>query len=168
MEVKMKKSKKLGLGIMATLLFLTISSLALAEDLMILVASQDDLKKVQPWVDFLTKNEITVKHFLPGDFEPVKKSFYYVTLVGGMDQSGIKKLITEVVGPAEVAALANKGTPKMIVKENVWQPGQKVLIFTGDTSQSAVQARTENREAWMKYLKEWFNLGEGPSGLKAY
>jgi hypothetical protein len=164
----MKKEKKLGLVVMATILFLMISSLALAEDLMILVTSQDDLKKVQPWVDFLTKNEITVKSFSPGDFESVKKSFYYVTIMGGMDQSGIKKLITEAVGTSEATALANKGTQEMIVKENVWQPGQKVLIFTGDNSQSAVQARTENRETWMKYLKEWFNLGEGPSGLKSY
>jgi hypothetical protein len=168
MEVKMKKGKKLGLGVIVTIIILMISSLALAEDLMILVTSQDDLKKNQPWVDFLMKNEITVKHFLPGDFEAVKKSFYYVTIMGGMDQSGIKKLIGEAVGPTEGNTLANKGTKKMIIKENVWQPGQKVLIFTGDTSQSAIQARTENRETWMKYLKEWFSLGEGPSGLKAY
>ncbi|MGC1404868.1 MAG: hypothetical protein WA974_18320 [Thermodesulfobacteriota bacterium] len=164
----MEKEKKLGLGVMAIILFLMISSLALAEDLMILVTSQDDLKKVQPWVDFLTKNEITVKSFSPGDFESVKKSFYYVTIMGGMDQNGIKKLIGEVVGPAEAATLSTPGTKKMIVKENVWQPGQKVLIFTGDNSQAAIQARTENRETWMKYLKEWFNLGEGPSGLKSY
>ncbi|MBI5605058.1 MAG: hypothetical protein HY879_17115 [Deltaproteobacteria bacterium] len=164
----MKKGKKLGLEVMATILFLMISSLALAEDLMILVTSPEDLKKVQPWVDFLTKNEITVKHFSPGDFEPLKKNFYYVTILGGMDQGGIRKLIAEAVGPAEAIALADKGTQKMVFKENVWLPGQKVLIFTGDNSQSAVQARTENRETWMKYLKEWFTLGEGPSGLKSY
>jgi hypothetical protein len=164
----MKKSKKVGFWILTTLVFLTLSSWALAEDLMILVTPKDDQKNVQPWVDFLSKNEIAVKSFSPGDFEGVKKSFYYVALVGGMDQAELKKLITEAVGPDEAAALAKPGAKKMLVKENVWQPGQKVLIFTGNNSQAAIAARTENREAWMKYLKEWFSLGEGPSSLKSY
>lgn len=164
----MKKSEKIGFWILATLVFLTLSSWVLAEDLMIVVSSKEEQKNVQPWVDFLNKNEIAVKSFAPGDFEAIKKSFYYVALAGGMDQAEMKKLVTEAVGPDEAAALAKPGAKKMLVKENDWQPGQKVLIFTGNNSQAAIQARTENREAWMKYLKEWFSLGEGPSSLKSY
>ena len=164
----MKKSKQVVFGILATLVFLTLSSWALAEDLMILVSPKEEQKNVQPWVDFLNKNEIAVKSFSPGDFDAIKKSFYYVALVGGMDQAELKKLVTEAVGADEAAALAKPGAKKMLVKENVWQPGQKVLIFTGSNAQAAIQARTENRDAWMKYLKEWFSLGEGPSSLKSY
>lgn len=163
----MKSVRKYTLSFLFVLLVLSSSAWVQAQDTMFFVASQASLVKAQPWIDFLKKNEITVEHSVPSEFKNVKNK-KYVTIEGGMNEPGIKDLITEVVGAADASALAKPGTKKMLLKENTFVAGQRILVFAGDTAESAAAARTESRETWMKYLKDWFDLGEGPGGLKAY
>ena len=163
----MKPLKKYMLLVLLAVFVLISPAWVLAQDTMILVASQASLVKAQPWVDFLKKNEISVEHAVPSEFKSVKNK-KYITIVGGMDEAGIKEVIAEAVGPAEAPALAKPGAKKMFMKENTWVAGQRILVFAGDNAESAATARTESREIWMKYLKDWFDLGEGPGGLKAY
>ena len=103
----------------------------------------------------------------PEDFDSVKGN-KYITLMGGVDDATFKKLVEKAVGDKETASLANKGTKKMYMKEGVWAPDQKVLIFTGSDSEAAADARMESRDTWMPLLQEWFSLEEGPDSLKAY
>ena len=73
-----------------------------------------------------------------------------------------------MIGEAEVASLEAEGAKKMLLKENVWKPSQKVLIFTGGNAEDAAAARSDTREKWMDLLQEWFDLEEIPGGLRAY
>ena len=163
----MKAVKKCLPFFILALFLLSSPAWVLAQDTMIVVAAQPSLVKAQPWIDFLKKNEITVEHAVPSELKSVQNK-KYITIEGSMDQPGIKEIITEVVGASEASALAKPGAKKMFMKENTWVAGQRILVFAGDTAESAAAARTESRETWMKYLKEWFDLGEGPGGLKAY
>jgi hypothetical protein len=138
-----------------------------ADDVIKLVGNQASLSKAQTLVDFLKKNEISVDIVTLSDFHKVKSN-YFIVIEGGMDDPSIQKLVNEVLGPAEADALSKPGAKKMFMKENVWQQGQKVLVFSGSNADAAAAARADSREVWMKYLKEWFDLGEGPGGLKAY
>jgi hypothetical protein len=153
-------------AIIAASLLLAASG-ARAQDAMSLVAGQASLVKTQTWIDFLKKNEIAVDHYVLSEFAKVKDK-KFITIVGGLDEPGMKDIITEVCGAAEAASLAVKGAKKMYLKENIWKPGQKVLIFAGADADAAAAARTESRETWMKYLKDWFDLGDSPGGLRAY
>jgi len=146
---------------------LLASSGAYAEDSMILLAGQASLVKTQTWIDFLKKNEITVDHYVLSEFAKVKDK-KFITIIGGLDEPGMKDIITEVCGAADAASLAVKGAKKMYLKENVWKANQEVLVFTGADTDAAAAARTESRETWMKYLKDWFDLGDSPGGLRAY
>jgi len=146
---------------------LVTASVAQAQDAMTLVAGQASLVKTQTWIDFLKKNEIAVDHYVLSEFAKVKDK-KFITIIGGMDESGIKDILTEVCGAAEAASLTAKGAKKMVLKENLWKPGQKVLVFAGADADAAAAARTESRDAWMKYLKDWFDLGDSPGGLRAY
>jgi hypothetical protein len=143
------------------------ASTAGAQDSMTLVAGQGSLVKTQTWIDFLKKNEITIDHYVLSEFAKVKDK-KFITIIGGLDEPGVKDIIAEVCGGAEAASLAVKGAKKMYLKENFWKPGQKVLIFAGADADGAAAARTESRETWMKYLKDWFDLGDSPGGLRAY
>lgn len=163
----MKLRVKAVMGCVMILLVILPAALVRAEDVMKLVVNQTSLSRAQAWVDFLKKNEISVDHVAPADFGKVKSNFF-ITIEGGMDDPAIQKLVTEVVGSAEADGLSKPGAKKMFMKENVWQPGQKVLVFAGSNADAAAAARVDSREAWMKYLKAWFDLGEGPGGLKAY
>jgi hypothetical protein len=162
----MKPVMKYTLSFLMILFVLSSGAWVQAQDTMILVSSQASLVKAQPWLDFLKKNEISVDHVVLSEVKSVKNK-KYITIVGGMDEPGIKELVTEVVGP-EAADLAKPGAKRMFMKENTWVAGQRILVFAGDNAESAAAARTEAREQWMKYLKDWFDLGEGPGGLKAY
>jgi hypothetical protein len=162
----MKSVRKYTLTVCLALFVLTSAAWAQAQDTMVLVASQASLVKAQPWIDFLKKNEISVEHAVVSELKSVKNK-KYITITGGMDEPGIKDLLTEVLGP-ESSDLTKPGAKRMFMKENTWVAGQRVLVFAGDTADSAAAARTESREQWMKYLKDWFDLGEGPGGLKAY
>jgi hypothetical protein len=153
-------------AIIAVALLLAAST-AGAQDSMTLVTGQASLVKTQTWIDFLKKNEITVDHYVLSEFAKAKDK-KFITIIGGLDEPGVKDIITEVCGPAEATALAAKGAKKMYLKENTWKPGQKVLVFAGADADAAAAARTESRETWMKYLKDWFDLGDSPGGLRAY
>jgi hypothetical protein len=138
-----------------------------AEDTMKFVAAPASLTKAGAFIGFMKKNQITVETVAPADAAAFKKS-NVVVIEGGMDDAATKALVTEVVGAAEAGPLAKDGAKKMFMKENMWQPGQKVLVFAGNNAESAAAARTENREAWFKYFKAWFELDESPEGLKGY
>ena len=138
-----------------------------SEYTMVVVSGQNSLVKAQTWIDFLRKNELTVDHYVLSELDQVKDS-PYITIMGGLDEAGIKEVLAEVIGEAETAALAEKGAKRMFLKEDVWKPGQKVLVFAGCDAAAAAAARTESKESWMKYLTEWFDLEDAPGGLRPY
>jgi hypothetical protein len=141
--------------------------LAYTQEPMTLIAGQASLVKTQMWIDFLKKNEITVDHYVPSELAKVKEN-KFIAIIGGLDEPGVKDIIVEVCGAEEAATLSAKGVKKMYLKENVWKPGQKVLVFAGADADAAATIRTESRDKWMKYLKEWFDIGDIPGGLRAY
>jgi hypothetical protein len=163
----MRHMLKWAFSVLVIAFLLSSLSKAQIEDTMILVAGQASRAKAQTWIDFLKKNEIAVDHYVLSELDKVKAK-KYITVMGGLDEAGIKDLLTEVVGAADTASLAKKGAKKMFLKEDVWTPGQKVLIFAGSNVEAAAAARTESRDAWMEYLKEWFDLEEVPGGLRPY
>lgn len=159
--------KKFSLSFLLAGVFLSFPAWVLAQDSMNLIATEAGLAKAQAFVYFLKQNEVTVEHALPSEFNSVKNK-KYITIAGGMDEPGIKEIITEVVGAEEASALAKPGAKKMFMKQNTWAAGQKILVFAGDSVESAAAARIKSRETWMKYLKEWYGLADGPRSLKAY
>jgi hypothetical protein len=147
-------------------LMLLVPAFAMAYDMNV-VADEANRTNSQKWLDLLAQNEITVVPVAPADIDKVKQQ-KYITIIGGVDDAAIKKLVTEVAGADEAAAMAKPGAKKMLVKDNVWSQGQKVLLFTGSDKNAAAEARVESRETWMPLLEEWFELDEGPAALKAY
>ena len=150
-----------------SILLLSPASKAQDENVMVLVAAQASLVKAQKWIDFLKLNEIAVEHYVLSELDMVRER-RFITIMGGFDEEPIRAIVTELVGAAETSSLAEKGAKKMFLKEGVWTPGQKILIFVGSDVESAAAIRTESKDIWMEYLNEWFDLGEGPGGLRAY
>ncbi len=163
----MNRIAGLILSVFIVACLLVPSSAAQDEYTMILVAGQSSLVKAQTWIDFLKQHELTVEHYVLSELEQVKK-YPYITIMGGLDEAGIKEVFAEVIGADETAALTEKGSKKMFLKEDVWEPGQKILVFAGDDVAAAAAARTESRDTWMEYLTEWFDLEEIPGGLRPY
>jgi hypothetical protein len=139
-----------------------------ADDTMKFVAAPASVTKAGGFIGYMKKRGVaTVDIVAPANAASVKKSGV-VVIEGGMDDPAVKALITEVVGAAEAGPLAKDGAKKMFVKENMWQPGQKVLVFAGNNVESAAAARAENKDTWDKLITKWFDLEDAPEGLKGY
>ena len=109
---------------------------AAADDSLTVIASPFNQNKSQRWIDFLALNELQVEFVVPENFNSVKNQ-KYITIIGGVDEEVISKLLSEIVGADEVKALSQKGAKKMYVKENYDAKDQKILIFTGSDADAA-------------------------------
>ncbi len=163
----MKQIRNRFLPFLMVIALLSLASAAQDDETMVLVAAQASLVRAQSWIDFLKKNEVAVDHYVVSELDKIKNR-KFITIMGGFDEAGIRDIIAELVGVSESSSLAAKGAKRMFLKENVWEPGQKVLIFAGSDAEAAAAVRAESRNTWIKYLEEWFDLGEGPGGLRAY
>jgi hypothetical protein len=163
----MKANKQNCIAVLTVCLVLLSAGWAAADDSMIVVASAFNQNKSQRWIDFLAMSEVQVDFVAPDDFESIKTQ-KYITIIGGVDEEAIRKLVSEIVGADEAKALSQKGAKKMYLKEGYGSKDQKLLIFTGSDADAAALARTENRDNWMPLLQKWFGLSDSPATLKAY
>ena len=166
-ECEMNRAPKWIAAAFIFALVLPVASKAQSGDTLYLVAAKESRIKAQPWIDFLKTYDLPVEHYVLSELDLVKDQDY-IAIAGGLDESGIQDLLVEVIGDSEVASLQAEGAKKMFLKENVWKPGQKVLVFAGNDAEAAAAARSEAKETWMEYLEEWFDLEEIPGGLRAY
>ena len=149
------------------ILTLALSPVTAQAQELTVVATQSTFKASQRWVDFLASQTVPVKHVEPAAFKS-QKNAEYVVLMGGMDEAGIKALITEPVGATEAGALAKKGAGKMFLRSNVWGSGQNILIFAGADAAAAEKVRKETKEDWWEMLAEWFDIEAGGPALHGY
>jgi hypothetical protein len=156
--------------ILAAFLFAVLfpaASVAQTGDPLYLVAAKDSRVKAQKWIDFLKLYDQPVEHYVLSELDMVKDEDY-IAIAGGLDEAGFRELLVNVIGEDEVDSLEKADAGKMLLKENVWKPGQKVLVFAGKDPDAAAEARNKSRDIWMEYLEDWFDLEEIPGGLRAY
>lgn len=148
-------------------LLLPAVSPAQSEENLFLVAAKDSRVRAQSWIDFLKRYDLEIEHYFISEIDAAK-THDFIVIAGGLDEEGVRDLLKQVLGDAEVAALEKADKGKMMLKEDLWKPGQMVLVFAGRTSAEAAAARSEAKEIWMERLQDWFDLDEVPGGLKAY
>ena len=166
-EYEMKHAPGWILVAFILFLILPVESQAQDEDALILIAAKESRVQAQKWIDFLGQYELPVEHYFLSELEEVK-DYDFVVITGGLNETGFKELLKGVIGDSDVASLEAEGAKKMFIKENLWKPGQTVLIFAGSDPALAAEARSESRDNWMELLQDWFDLDEVPGGLKAY
>ena len=146
---------------------LPAASVAQTGEPLYLLAAKESRVKAQKWIDFLKQYDQPVEHYVLSEIDQVKKQDY-VVVVGGLDEPGFRDILLEIVGNDEVASIENGDKGKMLLKKDVWKPGQMVLVFAGKNTDAAAEARSASKDKWMDYLEEWFDLEEIPGGLRAY
>jgi hypothetical protein len=149
------------------ILTLVLAPVAAQAQELTVVATQSTLKASQRWVDFLASQRVPIKHVEPAAFKSHKNA-EYIVLMGGMDEAGIKELVTEAVGAEEAGALGKKGAGKMFLRSNVWGSGQNILVFAGSDAGAAEKARKDTKDDWWEMIAEWFDLEIGGPALHGY
>ena len=166
-ECEMKHATRWILAAFILSILLPVASKAQTEETLYLVAAKESRVKAQKWIDFLNQYELPVEHYVLSELDLVKEHDF-ITIIGGLDETGFRDLLTGMLGEAEVASLEAEGAKKMFLQENVWKTGQTVLVFAGSDPDEAAAARSESRETWMEILQDRFDLEEVPGGLRAY
>jgi hypothetical protein len=159
---------KIAVACLLAIAVLVPAGRAMAEETLKYVAPQASVERAMPFLGFMKQNDAKVDIVAPAEAEAIKKTANVIVIESGMDDPVAKKLITEVVGADEAAALSKPGAKKMISKDNAFKPGQHVLVFAGSDATAAADARKENRDTWLKYFKDWLGLEAGPETLKGY
>ena len=163
----MRLVKTLTVGMVLCLLCLIVATTAMAEEL-IVVASEATFEASQKWVDFLTLNEVPLKHVTPQEFDKVKKSKYLV-IMGGLDEAnGIKGIAKELLDDGEFKDISQKGNGDIFFKFQKWDPMQTIIMFVGSDMAAADKARQESREDWWNSFILWFDLDADMEGFHVY
>ena len=163
----MKQMPKWILAAFIFTILLPAASEAQTGEALFLIAAKDSRVKAQKWIDFLQLYDQPVEHYVLSELD-LAKEHDFIAIVAGLEEPGARDLLAKVLSNEEIASLENADTGKMFLKENVWKPGQKVLVFAGKDTDAAAEARSESKDTWMEDLEEWFDLEEIPGGLRAY
>ena len=71
---------------------------------------------------------------------------------------GSKTILTEVLSDQEVDFLRNYGNMDLYYRQDVWETGQKVLVFGVSDPAQFKDLISEFRPVWMAHLVRWFDL----------
>jgi hypothetical protein len=141
----------IGLMILSILL-----STAFAFEKLFIVANQAALGLAKDFITTLNNESIPLG-IVMDQFDKVKKEKYIIVLGAGNGPGGVDEFVRQVLTPQERES-ANQPGGKMFVKENVFAPGQTIIVFTGPDDASAADVRKNNRKTWWPYLVKWFDL----------
>ena len=161
--------KRLAIAtILLTIICITTTKAATANDL-IIVCTKATYEASQEWVDFLTMNEVPVRHVTLKEFDKYKKK-PYVVLMGGLDEpDGIKTIAAEILAEDELEYVSQKGNGEIYFKFQVFDPMQTIIVFAGADRSAADAARKKSKDDWLNTFISWFNLDmEMGGGLHVY
>lgn len=142
-----------SIGIMFLLLFL---GSAFASDKLFIVASQASIQLAKEFITTMNNESIPLA-IVMDQFEKVKKEKYIIVLGGAKGPGSVDEFIRHVLTPEEQKS-GNQPGGKVIIKENVFNQGQVIIVFAGPDEASAAEARKNSRKTWWPYIAKWFEV----------
>lgn len=135
---------------------------------LLIVANDANYALAQPWIGLLEGESVPFLRIKAPEFEKYKNERYIAILGGPNETEGIGDIVKKALTKEEVDFVSQPGNNKMYLKNDVWQSGQRVLVFAGGTKEAAARARTSNREKWIGYLNEWFDTQISAESMVGY
>ena len=135
---------------------------------LIIVANDANYELAQPWINLLQGESVPFLRIKASEFEKYKKEKYFAILGGPNEIEGIGDIVKQVLTKEEIDFVSQPGNSKMYLKNDVWQSGQRVIVFAGGTKEAAARARTSTRERWIGYLNDWFDTQISSEALVGY
>jgi hypothetical protein len=153
MEGMKKKLMVVAVGLAILPIFL---GSAFAYDKIFLVGNQASLDLAKDFISTMNNESIPLA-IVTDQLDKVKTEKYIIVLGGTKGQESAAGFTKQVLTVKEQEE-GNQPGGKMFVKENVFAPGQVIIIFAGPDDAAAANARKSNRKAWWQYIAKWFEL----------
>jgi hypothetical protein len=129
---------------------------AFAAEKLFIVANQKAIDLAKDFFTTLNNESIPLKIVLD-QYDQVKKEKYVIVLGGAKGSASVDDFIRKILTPDEQAS-GNKAGGGIYIKENVFNPGQVIIVFTGPDESAAAEARKNSRKTWWALLAKWFDL----------
>ncbi len=127
-----------------------------AFDKLFIVGNQASIDRAREFFTTLS-NETIPLAIITDQFDKVKKEKYIIVLGGAKGAGSVEDFVKQVLTREEQES-GNQAGGKMFVKENVFVPGQTIIVFTGTDEAAAAEARKNGRKTWWSFLVQWFEL----------
>jgi hypothetical protein len=155
--MKMAEKKNIVVVVSVGLVLLLVSfHSAYADEKLFIVANQKAIDLAKDFFTTLNNESIPLKIVLD-QYGQVKKEKYVIVLGGAKGSASVDDFIRQILTPDEQAS-GNKAGGGIYIKENVFNPGQVIIVFTGPDESAAAEARKNSRKAWWALLAKWFDL----------
>jgi hypothetical protein len=147
--------KKVALLVAIIILTVCLSS-AFAVDKLFIAGSQASINGAKDFFTTLSNESIPLA-IITEQFDKVKKETCLIVLGGTKGAGTVEDFVKQILTREELES-GNQVEGKMFVKENVFVPGQTIIVFTGSDETAAAGARKSSRKNWWPYLVKWFEL----------
>jgi len=135
---------------------------------LIVVANDPSYELASAWVNFLNNESVPFTRIKPSDFEKYKKEKNIVILGGPTEPDGIGEIVKQALTKEEQDYVSEQGHFRMYIKNDVWAPGQNVMVFAGSDRQAADKARVVSRQKWIPLFNDWLGIDISEAGIVAY
>jgi hypothetical protein len=141
----------IGLAILVVFL-----NAAFAYDKLCLVGNQASLDLAKDFITTLN-NESVPLAVVTDQFDKVKAEKYIIVLGGTKGPESAAGLVKQILTAKELEE-GNQPGGKMFIKENVFAPGQVIIVFLGADDAASANVRKNNKKTWWQYIARWFEL----------
>jgi hypothetical protein len=150
--------KKNVAGVACLVLVVLLISLhsAFADEKLFIIANQKALDLAKDFFTALNNESIPLSIVLD-QYDRVKKEKYVIVLGGAKGPGSVDGFIRQVLTPEEQES-GNKSGGGIFIKQNVFNPGQVIIVFTGPDEGAAAEARKNSRKTWWALFTQWFDL----------
>lgn len=138
----------------------------IAKDLTI-VGTESTFNASQDWLAFLQTQEVPYVVVAPEEFGQHNKQTYIVVMGSTDEVEEIRAILKEVLSAEEMEWISRAGNGNMYVKNDVWTPGQKIVVIAGSHQIITEQVRKATKEDWFELFTDWFEI-ETTDLLRAY
>ena len=145
-----------AVGAIGLMIFLFFLNSAFAFDKLFIATNQKSLDLAKDFIASLNNESIPLSIVLD-QYEKLKKEKYVVVLGGAKGPASIDKFIEQILTSEEQKS-GNQPGGKIYIKENVFAPGQVLIVFTGPDEAAAAEARKNSRKTWWTLFTKWFDL----------
>jgi hypothetical protein len=94
----------------------------------------------------------------PDAFPEVKEELYIVVMGSPAESKEIAEIAKSASTADEFKSVSTEG--EMFYKPQVWNVGQKVILFLGPNQDEVKKARKSTKEEWYEMLQDWSDIDD--------
>ncbi len=112
----------------------------------IVLANLIDYALASDFFEYLRSSGYEAIHVLPENFDSYKTEKNIIILGGHKAPQGVGEIVGDLLSAEQKSELEKPGAVEMFTFEDIWAPGQRVIVLAGNTREETKQAHRKYRQ----------------------